>query len=432
MRRALALLAAGLLLAAGCAAPSAPAQTGNQGGSQGQAKSSGPVTIVWSSGPLSNLGLRQQLIDMFEQQHPEIRVQLNQLPNSTDTQRNTYVTQISSGSPTPDVYSGDVIWPAQFAAHGLAMPLDRYFPRSVTARLIPGAVQADTFQGKLYAVPWFTDAGFLYYRKDLLQRYDLPVPATWDQLFQEAQTLQQRGAVRYGFVFQGAQYEGLVCDFTEMLAGAGGQVLAPDGKVLLDSPQAVKAAQFLRKLVQSGVAPEAVSTYQEPDSLNVFATGDAAFLRNWPYAWAVLNDPQQSKVVGKVGMAVLPDWPGGTQGPAALGGWNLFINPHSKHVDAAVTFIKFLISPQAQKFIALKGGHLPVLLSAYDDQEVRSANPFFALKPTVVPRPSWTPNYPELSSKLQVALHDILTGQVTPAAGIRQASQEIRQVVGQQ
>ncbi|MCL6522297.1 MAG: ABC transporter substrate-binding protein [Firmicutes bacterium] len=428
MRRKLALLAAGLWLVAGCAAP---AQTGGQGGGGGQAAQPGPVTIVWSSGPLSNLGLRQQLIDMFERQHPEIRVQLNQLPNSTDTQRNTYVTQISSGSPTPDVYSGDVIWPAQFASHGLALALDRYFPKSFTDQLIPGAVQADTFQGKLYAVPWFTDAGFLYYRKDLLEKYHLPVPATWDQLLQEAETLQRQGAVRYGFVFQGAQYEGLVCDFTEMLAGAGGQVLTPDGKVVLDSPQAVQAARFLRELVQSGVAPEAVSTYQEPDSLNVFANGDAAFLRNWPYAWAVLNDPQQSKVVGKVGMAVLPDWPGGTRGPAALGGWNLFINPHSKHVREAVTFIQFLVGPEAQKFIALKGGHLPVLLSTYEDAQVRAANPFFALKPTIVPRPSWTPNYPELSSQLQVSLHQILTGQVSPAAGIRQASQAIQQLVQQ-
>ena len=410
-------------------APSTIAAASPPASSPVSASSGQAVSITWSTGPLSNLGLRQQLIQMFEKENPGIQVQLVQMPNSTDTQRNTYVTQISSGSTTPDVYSGDVIWPAQFANAGLAMPLDQYFPSSITSGIIPGGIQADTYQGKLYAVPWFTDAGFLYYRKDLLQKENLPVPTTWPQLLQEAQTLQSKGDVKYGFVWQGAQYEGLVCDFVEDLAGAGGNVLTSSGQVVLNSPQAVKAVSFMRQLITSGVSPQAVTTYQEPESLNAFLAGDAAFLRNWPYAWAVSQDPKQSKVVGKVGMAVLPNWSGGVTGPAALGGWNLFINPHSQHVDQAVAFIKFLISPEAQQFIALKGGHLPILEAAYNDPQLQAADPFFALKPTIVSRPSWTPNYAQLSAKLQVQLHNAITGAETPAAAVAEAAKEIQQVV---
>ncbi len=142
---------------------------------------------------------------------------------------------------------GDVIWPAQFGAHQLAVPLSNYLPASYWAQFAPGLVQGATYKGQVYGSPLFEDQGFLYYRKDLLAKEHLPVPTTWEQLLSESETLQKAGLVKYGFVFQGASYEGLTCNYMEYLASAGGTATNSGyTSANLDSAASVKAVTFMR------------------------------------------------------------------------------------------------------------------------------------------------------------------------------------------
>ena len=244
---------------------------------------------------------------------------------------------------------GDVIWPAQFGAHQLAVPLSDYLPKSYFDQFAPGLVQGASYKGKVYGSPLFEDQGFLYYRKDLLDKAHLPVPKTWEQLESDSTKLVKAGDVKYGFVFQGASYEGLTCNFMEYLASAGGTATNSDfTKATLDSAAANKAVTFMRSLVTSGATPAAVTTFQEPQAMSTFANGQAAFLRNWDYAYADAQTPASSKVVGKVGVAPLPTFAGQAYpGYSNIGGWNMYINPHSKSVPADLAFIKFMASDTA-------------------------------------------------------------------------------------
>ena len=223
--------AVGALAVAGCSS-STSSSTGSTGGSTapvtgGSSSAPGNATsgdITWWASPINTSGkdVRQVLISDFEAKYPGIHVSLTSAPTNTDTNRATLATDISGGAATPDVFMGDVIWPAQFGAHQLAVPLSNYLPASYWAQFAPGLVQGATYKGQIYGSPMFEDQGFLYYRKDLLTKEHLPVPTTWEQLLSESETLQKAGLVKYGFVFQGASYEGLTCNYMEYLTSAGG------------------------------------------------------------------------------------------------------------------------------------------------------------------------------------------------------------------
>ena len=187
---------------------------------------------------------------------------------------------------------GDVIWPAQFGAHQLAVPLSNYLPASYWNQFAPGLVTGATYKGQVYGSPMFEDQGFLYYRKDLLAKEHLAVPTTWEQLESEAQTLQKAGLVKYGYVFQGASYEGLTCNYMEYLTDAGGTVTnASYTSADLNSAASIKAVTFMRSLVTTGVSPAAVTTMQEPQASPPSPPGTAAFLRNWDYAYPTRRSP---------------------------------------------------------------------------------------------------------------------------------------------
>src|SRR5271156_242326 len=265
-----ALAAAGVLALAACGSSgSSTTSTGALGGSSSSAAAGSSSTavasptssatgsatsgsIVWEASPLSGTGAndaRTVLINAFEKQYPNIHVTLVSAPTDTDTYRATVATQISGGASTPDVFRGDVIWPAQFGAHQLAVPLSNYLPTSYWTQFAPGLVQGATYQSKVYGSPLFEDQGFLYYRKDLLTKENLPVPTTWEQLQSEAEKLQKAGLVKYGYVWQGASYEGLTCNYMEYLADASGSATNSGyTTATLDSAAAVKATTFMRSL----------------------------------------------------------------------------------------------------------------------------------------------------------------------------------------
>ncbi|HEY3871186.1 MAG TPA: ABC transporter substrate-binding protein [Actinocrinis sp.] len=414
--------AAVLALGTACSSSgsSTPAATGSASG-----------TITWFAnqfGP-TTVDVRKTLIADFEKAYPNIKVNLEQAPSDSDTYRSTLVTQISGGSSSFDVYNGDVVWPAQFGKQSLALPLNSYFDSSYWNTFSKGLVTSLTYNKQTYAVPLFTDNAFLFYRKDLLQQANLPVPTTWEQLQTEAAKLQSLGLVKYGFAAQFDSYEGLTCDWTEFAADAGAASVNADGtKSTIDSAAAQKALTYMRGLISSGVAPAAITTFQEQQSESLFTSGQVAFLRNWTYAYADSNTPGTSQVVGKVGVTNLPTFQGETgPGYSVTGGWNLYINPHSKNIAADVDFLKWMTGTQAQTIMAEQGGEIPVVASVLQNAQVQASNPAYpiAAKNKLNARPSYVPQYSQISEAIYNNINAALSGSVSPQSALSAANSQI-------
>ena len=434
-----ALTAAGVLALAACGSSGgSSSSTGALGGSTTSSSSTavasptssatGSATsgsIVWSASPLSGTGAndaRTVLINAFEKQYPNIHVSLVSAPSDTDTNRATLATEISGGSTTPDVFMGDVIWPAQFGAHQLAVPLSQYLPASYWSKFAPGLVQGATYKGAVYGSPLFEDQGFLYYRKDLLAKEHMSVPTTWEQLESDSVKLVHAGLVKDGFVWEGDAYEGLTCDFMEYLTDAGG---TPTNSTFttatLNSAASVKAITFMRSLITTGASPAAVSTFQEPQAMAVFGDGNAAFLRNWDYAYDAAITPSSGGklTASQVGVAPLPTFQGQPYpGYSNIGGWNLYINPHSKDIAADLTFIQWMSGTTAQDILSEKYGFISTVTAVRSNPAVIGSNPNFAVVPKtkLVPRPAGTPNYPALSTAIYQNLNGALAGSASPAS----------------
>ena len=387
---------------------------------------------MWSASPIAGSGAtdtRTVLINAFEKINPGIHVTLVSAPTNTDTNRATLATEISGGATTPDVFMGDVIWPAQFGAHQLALPLTGLLPSSYFAQFAPGLIAGASYKGKVYGSPLFEDQGFMYYRKDLLAKAGLAPPTTWEQLESEAKTLLSKHLVKYGFVWQGASYEGLTCNFMEYLASAGGTATNSDyTKANLDSPAAVKAVTFMRSLVTSGVTPASITTFQESQAMNTFAAGNAAFLRNWDYAYSDATTPATGTLkTSQVGVEPMPAFAGQpTPGFSNIGGWNMYINPHSKNVNLDLTFIKYLASQQAQTILATKYSEIPTTTLVRGSATVKALNPVLAIvgQTKLVPRPAGTPNYPALSTAIYTNVNSALAGSTSPSAAMSAAESQ--------
>ncbi|MDQ3467560.1 MAG: ABC transporter substrate-binding protein, partial [Chloroflexota bacterium] len=283
-------------------------------------------------------------------------------------------------------------------------------------------VENNTVDDKLVGMPWYTDAGLLYHRTDLLEKYAVEVPTTWAELQTAAQTIQdgERAANPnfYGFVFQGRSYEGLTCNGLEwQVSNGGGTIVESDGTLSINNPQAIAIFEQAAGWVNT-IAPEGVTNYNEPDALNVWVGGNAAFLRNWPYAWAASQDPATSQISGKVGVGPLPMGDGeGARNAATLGGWQLMVSAYSQNQEAAIEYVKYLSSQELQKSFAIERSHLPTIAAVYDDPDVAAASEFIPRLKDVfqggaVARPSSVTSflYPEVSAIYYSELNQILTG----------------------
>ncbi|WP_439577006.1 ABC transporter substrate-binding protein [Elioraea sp.] len=316
-----------------------------------------------------------------------------------------------------DVFQVDVVWPGMLAEH--LVDLSEHIDRATIGAHFPALVSNNTVSGRLVAMPWFTNAGLLYYRRDLLEQHGRPVPTTWAELEETARTIMQaeRAAGRarmWGFVFQARAYEGLTVNALEWLdSHDGGRIVEPDGRITVDNPRA--AAALTRAAGWIGtIAPRGVLTYGEEEARGVFQTGDAVFMRNWPYAWPLAN-AEDSPVRGKVGVAVLPKAEGGRH-TAGLGGEMLAVSRYSTRLEAAVDLVRFLTSAAEQKRRAIRGGFNPTLAPLYEDAEVIAANPFFGELREVfmaaVARPSDATGarYNQVSAAFYNAVHAVLSG----------------------
>jgi len=398
-------------------------------GGDGGVGGGGPVTLNWYVQPLNSTSIWPDLVDAFNKSHPDIHVKLTVGPTNVDTVRGTLSTQIGSGSATPDVYEGDVTWPAQFAKAGLAVNLTKLFPADFWDRFSPGAITLAQYKGASYSVPSWTEAAFLYYRKDLLDQAGLPVPKTWEELMEQAKQIQATGAVKDGYTWQGAGYEGLTCDFSEVIADAGGGIASSDYKdATMDTPAGAKALNFLKETISSGVSPKATPTFQEPESLNDFTAGNALFMRNWSYAWAITQDPSQSKVVDKVGMAPLPTFEGQPYpGASTNGGGGMYLNPHSKYQKQGITFLTWLTDVEAQSMFASVGKVLPANVKAQTPEAQAQVGPVGEVlaQLNIVGRPVGTPAYSQVSRAVFQNINAALTGNMGVSEALKAADSEI-------
>jgi len=370
----------------------------------------------------------------FEKQHPGIRVKDEVLPASTDQQHQFYVTNLEGHSPDFDVLALDVIWTPEFSRAGWLEDLTPYFPPDTLAQFLPAPVQANTHRGRLYAAPWYIDAGLLYYRKDLLEQYGLHPPKTFEELVTSTQIILQRerNPNLYGFIWQGKQYEGLVCNVLEYIWGNGGDILDASGRVVLNSPRAIAAVQFMHDLIyRYRVSPEWVTTADEEATRHTFGAGKAIYMRNWPYAWNLFQQ-EGSAVRGKVGITVMPHFPGGTSA-ATLGGWQLGVNRYSRHKEAAIELVRFLTSQTSQRYIALTMGFKPTRKALYADEVLKAQQPFIVGLYDVLlqakPRPV-TPFYLMMSQILQPEFSAAIVGIKTPEKALESAAEQIIHLLG--
>jgi ABC-type sugar transport system permease subunit/ABC-type glycerol-3-phosphate transport system substrate-binding protein len=353
-------------------------------------------------------------------------VETVQTPDSGDQRHQLYVQWLNAGASTPDVLQLDVVWTAELASAGWILPLAE---GGLDLGDVPAAVlAADRWQGRLYALPLFVDVGMLYWRTDLVDH----APATLAELATMALSARGEGRVRDGLALQGARYEGLVTGFLEILGGEGGAILDADGRVVVDSPAAVRALTYLREAIDRGVVPRAALGWQEEQARFAFQNGDALFMRNWPYAYPLLADARTSKVAGRFAVAPMPAAPGGTP-TAALGGAQLAINAHTRHAAAARDLVDFLIAPEQLVERARLAGQYPARAGLYRSGALDGVLPIPAAQALAViehatARPV-TPVYAELSAALQVQLHRTLSGQTDAAPALAEAARDLRAVL---
>ncbi|WP_425144848.1 ABC transporter substrate-binding protein [Deinococcus sp.] len=357
-------------------------------------------------------------------------------PNSSNDHLGIIQQQLAAKSGDIDVYQLDIIWPGLIGQH--MVDLSTKIPAADLALHFKGIVEADRFDGKLVAMPWFTDAGLLYYRTDLLKKYGYSkAPATWAELATMAKKIQdgeQKTTKSFtGFVFQGKSYEGLTCDALEWIKSfGGGTIVDSSGKITINNPQAAKALDTAASWVKT-ISPAGVTTYQEEEARGIFQSGNAAFMRNWPYAWS-LGQGKDSKIAGKIGLAPLPSGGGGAA--ATLGGWNLGVNKYGKNIDASIDLVRYMTGPEEQKIRAIEGSFQPTVMSLYKDKDVLAKNPFYAslldVFTAAVPRPSAATKtkYNQVSQDFGNAVSSVLTGRAKGADAVKQLAADLARVKG--
>jgi multiple sugar transport system substrate-binding protein len=391
----------------------------------------GERVVIFKHGKIAgDPRLFRQLLDRFEAEHPGIRVKDETLPASTDEQHQFYVINLEGKSSDFDVLSMDVIWVPEFARAGWLRDLSHLFPAEERKNFFPGPVQAVTYGKWAYAIPWYIDSGLLYYRKDLLEAYGFSPPKTWQELVTMAQTITGRGTDVYGFIWQGKQYEGLVCNVLEYFWGNGGDVIR-EGRSVINSPSNIHALTFMYDLIHRyGVTPPLVTTAIEEPTRHIFGSGRALFMRNWPYAWNVFQR-EGSAVRGKVGVSTLPAFPG-QESASTLGGWQLGINRFSRNPAGAEKLVRFLTSPESQKILALSIGYKPTRKSLYQDGDLQREQPFIAGLYEVFmkarPRPV-TPYYMMITQVMQAEFSAALSGIKTPKSALDSAHKQIEHIL---
>jgi len=385
-----------------------------------------------------------ELVADFQKQNPGIRLEIVQGDYDTDQVEAIYTAELQAKAPRYDLVFLDLIWLSKFAEKDLLMDLSDWVTPAELSQFLPAAVESGKYHQKIYRIPFLLDVGVLSYRKDLLEEAGYEPPETFDELQKIARELQEGDKADWGFLWQGAQYEGLVAVFVEVLEGYGGFWIDPQTLAVgLDRPEAIQAVQFLRDAIASGISPPEVTTYREAETLKNFEQGEAVFLRSWPYPWTKLsiekpdwqsqNDLKlQNKDInlqGRVGLAPVPSAPG-YPSRGCHGGWGLSIARTAKHPELAWRAIQFFSSEAVQHQLA-EAGYIPSHKALFDNPDVVQKYPYLPelkewLSSSVFRPP--IPEYDRASDILQLHLSKVLLGQSSQNA-MAMAAQETRELL---
>ena len=365
-----------------------------------------------------------------------IQVELIAGPESATERIALYTEMLEQESNEFDVYQIDVIWPGTLAEHFL--DLTPHLQQEATTHF-PAIIENNTVNGRLIAMPFFTDVGLLYYRSDLLAKYGYPSPpTTWDELEEIATTIQAGERAEgnldfWGYVWQGAAYEGLTCDALEwQVSHDGGQIIEADGTISVNNPQTIAAFARAANWINH-ISPPETTGFQEEDARSLWHQGNAAFMRNWPYAYAKSQEPD-SFVFNKFDVTALPS--NGTVHAGTLGGWQLAVSKYSQYPDEALALISYLTSETVQKQRAIEGSYLPTISTLYDDSAVLDQNPFFGELKDIflggaVARPSNVTGaqYNDVSVAYFTAVHRVLTQQTDPETALMNLEEQLTQII---
>jgi multiple sugar transport system substrate-binding protein len=393
-------------------------------------------TLIFSHGPEES-GTLQKMIDTFNKENGKgITVSWRTAPVDSGQYFDKLRTEFQAGGGDIDVISADVVWPIQFAANGWIEDISDLFTEEMRSEYLPAPIEAVTYKGKLYGVPWFTDFGMFYYRKDLLQKsgFDKP-PETWDEVRDIGRKVQKDHGIKEVMVLQGAEYEGGVCNGSEYIWNAGGDILDPNdvNRVVIGSVEAVQGLETQRALITDGLAPLSVAVYKEQESHTAFLTNEeAVFARNWPYMYGLAADPALSKVKPEqLNVAPLPVEEKGNPSFSALGGWNFAINSVSDKKEQAWEFIQFMSDPAVQGEIAISASLLPTKKSIYEDEKVTKEQPVVALAGDIVNNAKTRPTHPfysDMSLLLAEGYNESLKGDESPERTVRSLQDELSRI----
>jgi multiple sugar transport system substrate-binding protein len=419
MRRLRPLALAAAILALALAACGDDDDGGAGGGaadaeSVSQAKATGDVT--WCIGK-DTTGAFGTVVENFNKANPEANVELLQLPESADEQRRLQIQRLRAESPECDVLGMDVIWTAEYAAQGWLLDVTEAVEKRKD-EFIPSTLNTALYEDKYWAVPFNTNAGFIYYRTD----QEAQPPENWQAMYEEA----QKGN---GLIYQGARYEGLTVNFLELLYSAGGNVINEDGtEATADSQETRDVLTFMNQGIEDGAVPKAVTTYMEEESRRAFEAGDATFMRNWPYAYALAKE---SNIADDFAVTTFPSYQG-NQGAGVLGGYDLAISAYSENPEGSLAFINFATSPEQQVLMVTKASLPPVTTSVYSDPQVEKTLPFAAELLDAVeqakPRPV-SPVYPQISEAIYTNVFAALQGDMTPDEAASTMNEEIQKAL---
>lgn len=381
----------------------------------------------------------RKILDIYEKRNPGVKVELEVGGATSDQQQQYLTTVLASRDPSIDAILIDIIRPAQYAAAKWSDTFDKYLPAASKAALLkqylPAYAKANQIGGSLYALPSFADAQFLYYRKDLLEKYNLKPPTTWDEAIQQAQTILkgENNPNLNGIGFMGNISEGTVCSFLLPIWAAGGDVDDDSGKLTLTEAQAKDSLQFwLDMMDKYKVSPPNMAEKAQDTIRNEMQQGRWIFGTLFGYAWARFQGDADSQVKGKIGVVPLPKFDGG-RSASCLGGWQWTISDFSKNKAQAYKVVRFLTSPEVSKILAIEASNLPVFPSLYKDADVLKANPWFADALPIVQqakaRPV-SPRYPEVADIMRKALNAVLARTKTPDAAAKEVVAGLQGIYG--
>ncbi len=398
----------------------------------------GKVTITIAHGSVGReLELTKKALDRYHKKHPGIKVKILETPDTVQERLGLYLQLLETKNSDVDIYQIDVIWPGDLAEH--MVDLYRYGARKVAGQHFAPIILNNTVAGRLVAIPWFTNAGLLFYRSDLLKKYNLKIPKTWDELEKTARKIQagERAAGNpdfWGFIWQGDAYEGLTCDALEWIySNGGGTIISPDKRITINNKNAIEMIDRVAGWI-GDISPPGVTGMSEEKARYLWQAGNAAFMRNWPYAYP-LGNADDSVIKDKFNVAPLPAGKSG-KGAAALGGWQLAVSRYSENPKAAADVALYLASYEIQKLRAIEGSLNPTIKKLYRDREVLKSNPFFAslygvfINAVARPSTATSPNYNNVSQLFYKAVYSVLTGKNSAATAFQYLEMDMEELTG--